>query len=39
MEIKISLDELQKRKLMVATPMYGGNCAGMYTRSIADLSA
>jgi hypothetical protein len=39
MEIKISLEELQKRKLMVATPMYGGNCAGMYTRSIADLSA
>jgi len=39
MEIKISLEELQKRKLMVATPMYGGNCAGMYARSIADLSA
>ena len=39
MEIKISLEELQKRKLFVATPMYGGQCAGMYTRSIADLSA
>jgi len=39
MEIKISLEELQKRKLFVATPMYGGNCAGMYARSIADLSA
>lgn len=39
MEIKVSLDELQTRKLMVATPMYGGQCAGMYARSIADLSA
>jgi hypothetical protein len=39
MEIKISREELQKRKLFLATPMYGGNCAGMYTRSIADLSA
>jgi hypothetical protein len=38
-EIKISLEELQKRKLFVATPMYGGQCAGMYARSIADLSA
>jgi len=25
--------------LFVATPMYGGQCAGMYTRSIADLAA
>ena len=39
MEIQISVEELQKRKLFVATPMYGGQCAGMYTRSIADLSA
>jgi hypothetical protein len=38
MEIKISLEELRKRKLFVATPMYGGQCAGMFTRSIADLT-
>lgn len=39
-EIKIPLEELQtKRKLFIATPMYGGQCAGMYTRSIADLAA
>ena len=38
MEIKISTEELRKRKLFVATPMYGGMCAGMYTRSIADLT-
>ena len=39
MEIKVDISELQKKKLFVATPMYGGQCAGMYTRSIADLSA
>jgi glycosyltransferase involved in cell wall biosynthesis len=39
MEIKVEISELQKRKLFVATPMYGGACAGMFTRSIADLSA
>lgn len=39
MEIRVELEELRKNKLFVATPMYGGQCAGMYTRSIADLSA
>jgi hypothetical protein len=39
MEIKISTDELRKRRLFVSAPMYGGQCAGMFTRSVADLSA
>jgi hypothetical protein len=39
MEIKIDIEILRKRKLFVATPMYGGACAGMFARSIADLSA
>ena len=38
-EIKVPIGELQKKKLFVATPMYGGACAGMYARSIADLAA
>ena len=38
-EIKVAISELQKKKLFLATPMYGGACAGMYARSIADLSA
>ena len=38
-KLQISIEELQKRKLFVAVPMYGGQCAGMFTRSIADLSA
>jgi hypothetical protein len=39
MEIKVSVDELRKNKLFLATPMYGGMCAGMFARSVADLSA
>lgn len=39
MKIEIKFEELRKRKLFIATPMYGGMCAGMFTRSIADLSA
>lgn len=38
MEIEIDLDILRKRKLFVATPMYGGQCHGMYTKSTADLA-
>ena len=37
--IEVPIEELKKRKLFVAVPMYGGQCAGMFTRSIADLSA
>ena len=37
-EIKINSDELKKRKIMVATPMYGGQCAGIYTKSSTDLA-
>lgn len=39
MEIKIEIAELQKRKLFLAVPMYGGQCSGMFARSVADLSA
>jgi len=38
-QIKIPIDQLRKRKLFIAAPMYGGQCAGMFTRSILDLSA
>lgn len=39
LELKVELEELRKYKLFVATPMYGGLAAGMYTKSVADLSA
>jgi hypothetical protein len=38
MEVSVSLEEMRKRKLFIATPMYGGQCAGMYTKSTADLA-
>jgi len=39
MEIKIDMEKLRERGLFVATPMYGGACAGMFAKSCADLSA
>ena len=39
MELKIEIEQLRKQKLMVATPMYGGACSGMFTRSVAGLSS
>lgn len=38
MELEIQLSQLQKRKIFVATPMYGGQCHGMYTKSSCDLA-
>ena len=37
-EIKVSIEELRKYKIFVGTPMYGGNCAGSYTKSSTDLA-
>ena len=37
MNLEISIDELRKKKLFVATPMYGGQCFGMYAKSALDL--
>src|SRR3974390_2619422 len=39
MEIQLPIEKLREHKLFVATPMYGGQCAGMFARSMADLSA
>ena len=38
MEIEISIEKLRKRKIFVATPMYGGMCSGQYTKSSVDLA-
>ena len=38
MEISISLSDLRKKKIFVATPMYGGMCSGMYTKASCDLA-
>lgn len=36
-KIEIPIAELQKRKLFVATPMYGGQCYGTYAKACLDL--
>lgn len=36
-EIKVDMEDLRKRKLFIATPMYGGMNAGMFCKSVADL--
>ena len=37
MNFQITVDELRKKKLFVATPMYGGQCLGMYAKAALDL--
>ena len=36
-EIKINREELSKKRLFLAVPMYGGQCHGMFARSMIDL--
>ncbi len=35
---EVPMEELRKRSLFVATPMYGGQCTGIYTQSVANLA-
>lgn len=37
MEIQIDLNTLRQHKVFIATPMYGGQCHGMYMKSCLDL--
>ena len=38
-KLEVNVEELAKsRKIFIATPMYGGQCSGMYTRSMIELS-
>jgi len=39
MNIEIPVEKLRERKLFFSTPMYGGACAGLFAKSVADLSA
>jgi hypothetical protein len=38
-EITVSVEDLRKKKIFVATPMYGGVCGGQYCKSTADLAS
>lgn len=37
-KVEFSIDELRKRRIFVATPMYGGQCAGPFTKACLDLN-
>ena len=37
MQLEIKVEELRKKKLFIATPMYSGICNGMYMKSCLDL--
>jgi len=38
-EIKLNIEGMQKNKVFLATPMYGGMCHGLYTKSLMDTTA
>lgn len=38
-QIEVPVSELQKNRIFLATPCYGGMCGGMFARSVADLAA
>ena len=37
MQFELDIQKLRSKKLFVATPMYGGQCHGAYTKAITDL--
>lgn len=39
MNISVPVEELRKRKIFLAVPMYAGQCAGIFTKSVSELTA
>ena len=37
--IEVPIEEMRKRKLFIATPLFGGKCEGTYTRSMMEITA
>jgi hypothetical protein len=37
MQLEISMEELRKNKIFVASPLYGGQCAGLFMKALLDL--
>jgi hypothetical protein len=37
MKLEVSTEELRKYSIFVGAPMYGGNCAGLFAKSVTDL--
>lgn len=38
MKYEFDLENLRKKSIFLATPMYGGMCAGFFTKAVADLT-
>ena len=38
MKLEITVEELRKYSIFVATPMFGGSCSGLFSKSTADLA-
>lgn len=38
MKLEVSAEELRKYSIFVGTPMYGGQCAGLFAKATADLA-
>lgn len=39
MELNVDMDDLRKKKIFLSAPMYGGNCHGLFCKSVVDLMA
>jgi hypothetical protein len=39
MQLEVPIETLRQRKIFLATPMYGGQCHGMFCKSISSLTA
>jgi hypothetical protein len=39
LKLEVSIEEMRKKKIFIGTPMYGGQCHGMYTKACCDLAA
>ena len=38
MNLNVTIEDLQQYKIFVGTPMYGGQCAGLFTKACNDLA-
>ena len=38
MKYEFDIEKLRKKSIFLASPMFGGNCSGYYTKSVADLT-
>ena len=38
-KIELDIEAMRKIKLFIATPMYGGMCYGLYTKSLMDTTS